>query len=70
MGCTGPPKEKKEIPPVISSSAGILTITITNGVIFHQAGVFKMDPYLKLKLSNQEKTSKIVAKGGKSPNFY
>lgn len=53
MGCTAPKKEKKYVPPPISTSAGILKITIVDGVIFHQASLFKMDPYVKLKLSNQ-----------------
>jgi hypothetical protein len=53
MGCTVPKKGKKYIMPPPSTSAGILKLTIKDGVIFYQAGMFKMDPYIKLKLSNQ-----------------
>ncbi len=29
-----------------------------------------MDPYVVLKISNQEFTSKVAVKGGKKPNFF
>lgn len=69
MGCAAPKKQRKYIPPPLSTSAGTLNIKVTDGVLFHQASLFTMDPYVKLKLSNQEKTSKVVEKGGKTPNF-
>lgn len=69
MGCTAPPKERAVLPPPPSASAGLLKITVTDGVLFHQAGAFKMDPYVLLKLSNQSFKSKVSIKGGKKPSF-
>jgi len=69
MGCTTYRKSPEFKLPPPSTSSGILKITITNGVLFHQAGAFKMDPYIILTLSNQTYTSKMVEKGGKKPVF-
>ena len=44
----------------ISTVTGTLKITILNAYIVHEASVFKMDPYVMLKLSNQEFTSKTI----------
>lgn len=57
------------MPKPLSNSTGILRITLINGIIFYQAGVFKMDPYAILKLSNQKLESKVVVKGSKKPIF-
>lgn len=69
MGCTNSTKQLKPPPPTVSNSVGVLKVTLTNGVFFHQAGVFKMDPYAILKLANQQFESKVVYKGGKRPEF-
>lgn len=53
----------------IATVTGTLKITILNAFIKHEASVFKMDPYIILKLSNQEQKSKVIAKGDKEPVF-
>ena len=44
-------------------------MTISSANLTHETSVFKMDPYIKLKLSNQEQASKVAIKGGKEPVF-
>ncbi len=53
----------------IGTVTGTLKITLLNAFIKHEASVFKMDPYVKVKLSNQEQTSKTISKGDKEPVF-
>ena len=64
MGCGAGQKEVTG-PVRINTVTGKLKITITKATIFHEVSVFKMDPYLIMKLSNQEKRSKTILKGGK-----
>lgn len=40
-----------------------------NAVLFHQASLFKMDPYVRLELSNQKYETKVDYNGGKNPSF-
>lgn len=45
---------------------GILKVTLVNAKIEHMtSSVFAMDPYVKIRMSNQSITSKVVKKGGK-----
>lgn len=70
MGCATVKTDKEGVQlPSCQNIAGVLKITITNGVLFHQAGVFTMDPYLNISLLNQVFTSKVCKKGGVQPNF-
>ena len=68
MGCGS--GQGDTIKPVkISTVTGTLKITILNAFIKRDASVFKLDPYIILKLSNQEKTTKTIVKGDKEPTF-
>lgn len=69
MGCTTVKNDKEENSLIPSGISGVLKLTITNAVLFHQASLFKMDPYFTIRLSNQVKTSKIIKNGGKKPFF-
>jgi len=53
----------------LPNPSGLLKITVTNAVLFHQASLFKMDPYITLELSNQKYQTKVDFDGGKSPSF-
>lgn len=68
MGCGSGQKEVSQ-PIRLKTVSGKLKITITNAVVFHKVSVFKMDPYVVLKLSNQTFTSKVAEDGDKEPNF-
>lgn len=35
----------------------------------HEASMFKMDPYIILRMSNQIKTTKVITDGDKSPEW-
>jgi hypothetical protein len=48
---------------------GKLKITITGATIFHQVSVFKMDPYVSVKLSNQTFSTKVAENADKNPIF-
>jgi hypothetical protein len=48
---------------------GRLKITITSATIFHQVSVFKMDPYVNVKLSNQSFSTKVAEDADKNPTF-
>lgn len=54
----------------LSTVTGKLKITISNATLTHETSVFKMDPYIILKLSNQEKRTKTITKGDKEPAFF
>ncbi len=64
MGC-GTGQKDVSHPVRINTVTGKLKITITTAVLFHEVSVFKMDPYIILKLSNQVMTSKVIEKGDK-----
>lgn len=68
MGCGGNQGEA-HLPSKISTVTGSLKITVLNAFVKRDASVFKLDPYAVVKLSNQEKTSKVVSKGDKEPVF-
>ena len=56
-------------PDRISTVTGTLKITLLNAFIKRDASVFKLDPYIALRLSNQEKNTKTIIKGDKEPTF-
>lgn len=68
MGCGGNQGEA-HLPAKISTVTGSLKITVLNAFIKRDASVFKLDPYVVVQLSNQQKTSKVVSKGDKEPVF-
>lgn len=49
----------------VPTVTGTLTITITKAHILHEASVFRMDPYLYLKVSNIKEKTKVVKNGDK-----
>lgn len=69
MGCT-PSKTQLPLPPSpISTPCGVLKLTFESASIVHEASIFKMNPYLKIKMGIQNYMSKVVVKGGKNPIF-
>ena len=64
MGC-GSNQGEAALPAKISTVTGSLKITVLNAFVKRDASVFKLDPYVIVKLSNQERTSKVVSKGDK-----
>lgn len=69
MGC-GSGQKDASTPIRINTVTGKLKVTVTTAHITHEVSVFKMDPYLILRLSNQTFTSKVVEKGDKEPSFF
>ncbi len=68
MGCGS--GQKEALAPVrLRTVTGKLKITITTAVLFHEVSMFKMDPYVVIRLSNQTFTSKVIEDGDKNPNF-
>ena len=63
-GCAGRPKKTKNVSKV-ATNTGTLAITITTAHITHEASMFKMDPYIKLKVSNQEHKTNVKLKADK-----
>lgn len=53
----------------ISTVTGRLKVTVSTAHVDYDASVFKMDPYIILKLSNQVRQTKVAAKADKSPNY-
>lgn len=53
----------------MNTVTGRLKITVTSAQLTHETSVFKMDPYISLKLSNQHATSKVISKGGSNPVY-
>lgn len=68
MGC-GSGQKEVTAPIRLKTVTGKLKITITSAVVFHKVSMFKMDPYVVLKLSNQSFMSKVIENGDKEPNF-
>jgi|JI10StandDraft_1071094.scaffolds.fasta_scaffold980368_1 Ca2+-dependent lipid-binding protein len=68
MGC-GSGQKEVTAPIRLRTVTGKLKITITSATIFHEVSVFKMDPYLLVRLSNQCFTSKVAEKADKTPTF-
>ena len=65
MGCSNSQKESTELARLPTVN-GTLIITIINAKIEHETSTFfAMDPYIKIKMSNQSATTKVIAKGGK-----
>ena len=65
-GCTG--KQMKTTSVVrISTVTGILKITVTTAHLTREASMFKMDPYITLKISNQTFKTKTIKNGDKEP---
>ena len=68
MGCGA--SHKDAVGPVrISTVTGRLKVTVSTAHIDYDASVFKMDPYVILKLSNQSFQTKVAVKADKSPSF-
>ena len=63
-GCAGRPKKTVNMMKV-ATNTGTLSITITKAHITHEASMFKMDPYITLKVSNQQFSTKVIPKGDK-----
>ena len=68
MGCTSAKQRSPDLMRM-NTVTGQLHITVTSAHITHETSVFKMDPYVSLKLSNQEFQSKTIFKGDKNPVF-
>lgn len=63
MGCGS--SHSDSIGPVrISTVTGWIKVTVSTAHLNIDSGVFKFDPYVRLKLSNQTKQTKIIPKGG------
>lgn len=63
MGCGS--SHSDTVGPVrISTVTGWIKVTITSAHLNIDSGVFKFDPYVILKLSNQKMQTKIIPKGG------
>ena len=63
MGCAS----HKDItgPVRLNTVTGKVRITITSAHIDYDASVFKLDPYVKVKLSNQCQQTKVAVKADK-----
>lgn len=49
---------------------GVLRVTVKDAKIMHEtSSFFSMDPYIKIRMSNQSAETKVIAKGGKLPIF-
>ena len=68
MGCGSSSKDITG-PIRITTVTGRLRITITNAHVDYDASVFKLDPYIIIKFSNQVKETKVALKADKQPNF-
>ena len=66
MGCNA---IEVALPSRISTVTGNLTITIQDGELFHETSVFKMDPYLVVRVSNQCFKTDFKKNAGKKPTF-
>jgi hypothetical protein len=64
MGC-GTGQKEVTTPIRLKTVTGKLKITITTAVVFHKVSMFKMDPYVVVRLSNQVFTSKVIEDGDK-----
>lgn len=69
MGCAS--GQKEEVQAVrLPTVNGVIRVTVSNAKIEHlTSSFFAMDPYVKVKISNQTATSKVILKGGKEPVF-
>ena len=65
MGACGGKQTKTTTMMRISTVTGVLKITITTAHIIHEASMFKMDPYITLKISNQKFETKVISNGDK-----
>ena len=68
MGCTSAKQRSPDLMRM-NTVTGKLHITVTSAQLSHETSVFKMDPYVKIKLSNQEFETKVIPKGDKHPVF-
>lgn len=68
MGC-GANQGAVVLPSRMSTVTGTLKITTVSGHLSREASMFKMDPYIVLKMSNQTKTTKVIVDGDKSPQW-
>ena len=65
MGC-GSNQKETDAPIRLQTVNGTLKITIANAKLQHvTSSVFSMDPYVNLKMSNQNATTTVKLKGGK-----
>jgi hypothetical protein len=66
MGCTGSGVDNTKAPQKKETVFGILEVKVLSGHIDHETSrVFSMDPYVKVKFSNQKFDGAVVKKGGK-----
>jgi hypothetical protein len=66
MGCTSGSSSNKHLNRLrLSTTSGVLSITIVSAHLTHEASMFKMDPYIKVKVTNQEKKTAVAKKGDK-----
>lgn len=69
MGCTS--SQKEEVLQARKETVnGVLKLTITSAKIKHHTSTFfSMDPYIKIRMSNQSAQTQILLKGGCDPVF-
>lgn len=66
MGCANSGVDGIQELKKLSTVTGTLKVTLTGAHIDHETSkVFSMDPYIKLRFSNQEAVSQVIKKGGK-----
>ena len=56
-------------PLCLDAITGKLRITVKNGQLLHDTSITKMDPYVILRLPNQERKTTTIEKGDVYPSF-